>query len=137
MRRYLMDTGSASDYANRRAGVPDRVREHLSAGDRVGIGTPVLGELLAGIEMSASRQRNLDRLRHTIGSLVVWPFDQQAAREYGRLFAALRRIGRPMQQIDVQIAALAFSLGNCIVVTKDSDLSAVPGLSVENWSDAP
>lgn len=39
-----------------------------------------------------------------------------------------------MQQIDIQIAAIALTLGNCTVVTTDSDLSAVPGLPVENWT---
>jgi hypothetical protein len=34
----------------------------------------------------------------------------------------------------MQIAGIAFTLGNCTVVTKDSDLAAVPGLTVENWS---
>ena len=33
-----------------------------------------------------------------------------------------------------QIAAIALSLGSCIVVSADSDLSAVPGLAVENWA---
>jgi tRNA(fMet)-specific endonuclease VapC len=33
----------------------------------------------------------------------------------------------------VQIAAIALTLGNCTVVSTDSDLSAVPGLTVENW----
>lgn len=61
-------------------------------------------------------------------------FPKSAAEEYGRLFAALRRIGRPMQQIDIQIAAIALSLGNGTVVTKDSNLAHVPGLIVENWS---
>jgi hypothetical protein len=26
------------------------------------------------------------------------------------------------------------TLGNCAVVTKDGDLSAVPGLQLENWA---
>jgi tRNA(fMet)-specific endonuclease VapC len=39
-----------------------------------------------------------------------------------------------MQQIDMMVAAIAMTLGNCTVVTTDSDLSAVPGLSVENWA---
>jgi tRNA(fMet)-specific endonuclease VapC len=39
-----------------------------------------------------------------------------------------------MQQIDIMVAAIAFSLGNCIVVTSDTDLPAVPGLDVENWA---
>jgi tRNA(fMet)-specific endonuclease VapC len=32
------------------------------------------------------------------------------------------------------IAAIALSLGNTTVVSADSDLAAVPGLTVENWA---
>jgi len=39
-----------------------------------------------------------------------------------------------MQQIDIQVAAIAFALGDCTVVSVDNDLSGVPGLTVENWS---
>lgn len=59
---------------------------------------------------------------------------ERPATEYGRIFTELKRIGRPMQQIDIQIAAIAFALGDCVVVTVDSDLSTVPGLDVEKWS---
>ena len=45
-------------------------------------------------------------------------------------------VGRVMSIVDMQLAAIAFALGNCTVVTKDSDLSAVPGLQVENWATA-
>jgi tRNA(fMet)-specific endonuclease VapC len=38
-----------------------------------------------------------------------------------------------MQRVDIQIAAIAFSLGHCTVVSGDSDLAAIPGLIVENW----
>ena len=38
-----------------------------------------------------------------------------------------------MQVVDMMLAAIAMSLGDCTVVTSDSDLFAVPGLSVENW----
>jgi predicted nucleic acid-binding protein len=38
-----------------------------------------------------------------------------------------------MQQVDIQIAAMAFALGNTTVVSADSDFSAVPRLDVENW----
>jgi tRNA(fMet)-specific endonuclease VapC len=39
-----------------------------------------------------------------------------------------------MQIPDIQMAAIALALGSCTVVTTDSDLSAVPGLAVENWA---
>jgi tRNA(fMet)-specific endonuclease VapC len=38
-----------------------------------------------------------------------------------------------MQLIDIMLAAVALSLNNCVVVTTDSDLSAIPGLRVEDW----
>ncbi len=39
-----------------------------------------------------------------------------------------------MQQVDIQIAAIALTLGHCTVVTKDQDFQAIPGLGVEDWS---
>jgi tRNA(fMet)-specific endonuclease VapC len=107
----------------------------VARGNRVGIGIPVLAALVYGLEQSASRDRNMQRLRTALSAWRVWPFDNKAAFEYGRLAAELKRIGRPMQQVDIMIAAIAFSLGNCSVVTADSDLAEVPGLPVENWAN--
>lgn len=134
MRRYLLDTGIAGHYLYRRHGVYQRARSEAHRGHRVGICIPVLGELWFGVENSSSRERNTTHLRRTVPELVVWPFEKVAAEEFGRLAAELRRLGRPMGQIDIQIAAIALTLGNTTVVSVDSDLAAVPGLTVENWA---
>ena len=134
MNRYLLDTNAAADAIFRRRGVPDRVKAALSAGHDLGIGIPVLGELYAGVEFSASREHNLGILRRSLTLFRLWPFTPEAAEVYGRLYAELRRRGRIIQQVDLQIAAIAISLGRCTVVSEDSDLIAVPGLSVENWA---
>jgi tRNA(fMet)-specific endonuclease VapC len=134
MRRFLLDTGVIGDFINHRRGVDSRVRDARQSGARIGTCLPVVGELFAGIEGSMTRDRNLLQLRNGLARLPCWPFDRAAAEEFGRLFADLRRRGRPIQQIDIQIAAIALTLGNCTVVTTDSDFSAVPGLTVENWS---
>jgi tRNA(fMet)-specific endonuclease VapC len=134
MSRYLLDTGIAQDFINQRKGIRERADDARHKGDRIGICTPVLGELWSGVEGSVSRTRNLHRLRHALSRLVVWPYTNDAAAHFGRVFAELRRIGRPMQQIDIMVAAIAFSLGDCTVVTSDTDLGSVPGLAVENWA---
>jgi tRNA(fMet)-specific endonuclease VapC len=134
VRRYLFDTGIAGYYVNRQSAVFARAREEVSRGNRIGIGVPVLAELYYGVELSATRDRNLQRLHVALATLTIWPFTEAAAAEYGRIAAELRRAGRPMAQIDIMIAASAFSLGNCTVVSTDSDLRAVPGLAVENWA---
>ena len=134
MTRFLLDTNAAADCIFRRKGVDERVRQMRLAGHKIGIAIPVLAELLAGIECSATRDRNLEILDRHVGLFRIWPLTTEAAKEYGRLYATLRRCGRPMQTMDILIAAIALSLGNCTVVTTDSDLSAVPGLKIENWS---
>jgi tRNA(fMet)-specific endonuclease VapC len=131
--RYLLDTGVAGDYISDRRNVPQRCRALVRAGHKIGLCPPVYGELVGGIETSQTRDENLKKLFRVRSHFATWPFDEDAALEYARVWATLTRIGRPMQQIDMQIAAVALSRGNTTVATYDSDLSAVPGLKVENW----
>ncbi len=134
MKRYLLDTGAAADYVFRRRRVFQKTRDTVALGHRIGICVPVLGELWSGVYSSATRDRNEKRLLQQLSDFVVWPYTEEAAREFGRLFSELKRSGRPMPQIDIQIAAIALTLGNCVVVTKDSDFAAIPGLDHEDWS---
>jgi tRNA(fMet)-specific endonuclease VapC len=94
----------------------------------------VLAELAYRVEGSLNRDRNLQRLQLALASWELWPVTEATAFEYGRIAAELRRIGRPIGQNDMMIAAIALTLGNCTVVTMDGDLSAVPALTVENWA---
>lgn len=124
MTRFLLDTNAASDFVNRRHGVFDRARQETAAGNSIGIGMPVLAELVAGIERSSSRDRNLKSLKAALGALKLWPFDPSAAFEYGRLHAELAHLGRPIGIVDTMIAAIALTLGDCIVVSTDANDSS-------------
>jgi tRNA(fMet)-specific endonuclease VapC len=42
--------------------------------------------------------------------------------------------GRFKQVVEMMIAALALTLGNPTVVTKETGLAAIPGLTFENWT---
>jgi tRNA(fMet)-specific endonuclease VapC len=136
MKRFLLDSNAVTSLINKREPLTQRVREARQRGSRIGTCEPVVAELFYGMELSASRDENLIRLRRGLRQIACWPLDRQACETYGRLAAELRRRGRPMQTVDMMLAAIALSLGNCTVVTTDSDLSAVPGLEVENW-EAP
>ena len=122
------------DLIDHRRGVDVRGRDARIRGAVVGTCLPVVAELFFGVEFGATRDVNRPRLVRALKRVRRWPFDRNASEEYGRIAAQLRRIGRPMQQIDIMVAAVALSLGNCTVVTDDTDLPAVPGLSVENWA---
>lgn len=134
MNRYLLDTNAAGDCIFRRKGVDDRVRQAKARGAKIGIAMPVLAELLGGIEYSGSRDKNLDIVNRHLHLFRIWPLTEESARVYGRLFAETRRTGRTMQTMDLLIASIALSLGRCTVVSNDSDMRAVPGLTVEDWA---
>ena len=74
---------------------------------------PVLAELRYGVERLAEGARRrflqmaIDRIRDDGFRDRILPFDIQAAEEYGRLVAAGERLGRPIDTIDAQIAAIA------------------------------
>ncbi|MBX9622494.1 MAG: type II toxin-antitoxin system VapC family toxin [Gemmataceae bacterium] len=134
MRLYLLDTGIANLYANFDPKVRARARAEKARGNRLGTSAPAAGELYAGAEGSATRAANLALVRQALRELTVWPYQRAEAEEFGRLAALLKRIGRTVGDVDVQTAAIARALGNCTVVTMDSDFSRVPGLPIEDWS---
>jgi tRNA(fMet)-specific endonuclease VapC len=132
--RYILDTGIAGLYLDRKRGVFEHAEAEVARGNRVGIAAPVLAELAFRAEGSPRRQRNLFRLRQALDVWKLWLVDTETAFEYGRLAFELKKAGRPIGQNDIWIAAIALTLGNGRVVTMDTDLSAIPGLTVENWA---
>lgn len=134
MSKYLLDSNAVADCIFQRRGVDLQAMQVRRQGHVIGTALPVIAEMLGGIEFSQTRERNQLILNRKLSFFRLWPFTLEVAREYGRFFAELRRNGRPMQVIDMMVAATARTLTDCIVVTTDSDLSAVPGLKVEDWT---
>ena len=133
MRRYLLDTGSANVWVDRRGDSRDRAVLAVRDGHMVEICTSVNAELWGGVENSGSRDANIPRLQHALAQLSEWPLTTDAAVEYGRLYARPRRNGRMIGSNDLLIAAIALTLSRCILVTRDSDFDAIPSLRIENW----
>lgn len=99
MSKYLLDSNAVADCIFQRRGVDLRVMEARRQGHVIGTALPVVAEILGGIEFSQTRERNLLILNRKLSLFRLWPLTLDVAREYGRLFAELRRIGRPMQVI--------------------------------------
>lgn len=136
MTRFILDTGIAGLYLSRKQGVFERAELEVSKGNRVGIAGPVLAELAFRAEGSPQRERNLQTLNDALDIWKLWLADTDALLEYGRIAFALKTAGRPIGQNDIMIAAIARTV-DCTVVTMDSDLSAIPGLRIENWAVPP
>jgi len=133
----LLDTNVISETMRERPD-PD-VREWLRQHPRANVWTTsvVIAELLAGIESMPSGHKQ-KTLREAVEDMIAEDFHGQmltfnlpAARKYARIVASRRKIGRPIREMDAQIAAIACVHG-ATLVTRDVDDFAGCNLTVVN-----
>ena len=98
-----------------------------------GISIIVLGELESGVARSSRVAENRASLRDLLATVQVIDLDAEVARRYGRLWAHLRSIGRPIGPNDLWIAAHALAREVPLVTHNLSEFRRVPDLSAETW----
>jgi predicted nucleic acid-binding protein len=134
MKRYILDSGIVSLILDHTEPVFSRFREARRQGHRLGIGTPVLGELLAGLKGSRTEQVNRQKLDKLLRVVKTWDYASKAAEQFAELRAHTKLTGRRVGDLDLQTAAIARTFRRCVVVTMDTDFDALPGITVENWA---
>ena len=123
--RLALDT---SAYARLRAG-DERVHDLIASAEVVLVPAPVLGELYGAFELGLHGRANRVALAEFLEEpfVKILPVSAEVARQYGRVYAALRRVGTPIPVNDIWIAAAAIDQGACLL-TFDRDFDRVAGL---------
>jgi tRNA(fMet)-specific endonuclease VapC len=130
MPAWMLDTDSVSLALRGQGRVAARILEHRPS--EICISSITLAELRYGAE--TRRSRKLRRLISTFeDSVLVMPFDQDAATRFGVVGAGLARKGEPIGTFDTLLAAHALSLGVVFVTNNRRHFERVPGLETENW----
>lgn len=131
--RYMLDTNIVAYAKNNR---PEVVYERMSRFDPEDLCVSVitLAELEYGVFNSSNPERNQLALTLFLANIEVVPFDDDAAVEYGRIWADLKRKGTPIGANDLMIAAHAKSLGVTLVTNNTREFERVEGLMLEDWA---
>lgn len=101
--------------------------------DESAIAAVTLAELAAGPHATEDREeraRRQDRLQWAAATWDPLPFDAEAARAYGRVFAATRAAGRTSRarMADLLIASTAAANGLPIYTRNAADFEALKGI---------
>lgn len=130
--KYMLDTNICVYLIKKK---PEIVLTRLQSnmGDGIGISAITLAELQHGVEASAYPEKNTLALNQFLSIVEIMPFDDEAAAEYGKICAALRRQGTPIGTMDTLIAAHARAKGLIIVTNNTREFERVDGLELENW----
>ena len=92
----------------------------------------VLGELRFGAQRAVRPQEALAQVRAFLRTVALLLPDEGTAELYGDLKAELARIGKPIPDNDLWIAATARQL-DLPLVTRDAHFSVVPRLTTLAW----
>lgn len=132
--RFLLDTNIISALArDPRGAIFSALQHRLPATACTSI--VVAAEIRYGLSkgVSAALRTQVERL---LSALDVLPLEVPVDEHYGDIRAHLQRIGQPIGQNDLLIAAHARALGLTLVTHNLRELARVPGLKLEDWLSA-
>ena len=130
--KFMLDTNICIYIIKRKPVTVINNLKNISVSD-IGISTITLSELEYGVEKSQHKQQNKIALLQFLTPLEIVPYDDLAARAYGRVRHILEREGQPIGPLDLLIAAHAISLHSILVTNNEREFRKVPELKVENW----
>lgn len=132
--RYLLDTNICIYIARQRPPAVAKRFARLAAGS-VGMSLITYGELRYGAEKSQRGAEALATLGQLVELIPVLEPDAAVGEAYGRLRAHLERLGTPIGNNDLWIAAHALALGVTLVSNNTREFERVPKLKLQNWAE--
>ena len=130
---YMLDTNICI-YAVKKKFL--RLSENMTAHaeDGLCISSIVKAEIEYGICKSATPAKNRIAFDTLLQDVVVLPFDESAAKEYGEIRAQLEKLGKPIGGNDLFIAAHCRALNYVLVTHNLKEFSRVKNLKIEDWT---
>ena len=131
--KYMLDTNICI-YAIKNK-PPEVIKNFLAHNpDDICISSITYAELMHGVEKSQAVERNRMAITLFLSSISILPFGAQAAEEYGKVRADLKKIGTPIGPMDELIAGHARSEHLILVANNTREFFRVPDLEVEDWT---
>lgn len=127
--RLAVDTNAVIAY---REGIPEVCNLVEGAGTII-LPVTVLGELLYGAVNSARPQENEQAVFKFLAQCVLIPVDQSIAVRYATVRSKLKKMGRPIPENDIWVAAACLEF-EVPILSMDSHFAYVSDLEVVNWT---
>jgi tRNA(fMet)-specific endonuclease VapC len=99
----------------------------------LGISLITWGELCFGADKSNDPKRAHERLARFVADVPVHIPGPDTGLHYGEIRATLERVGTPIGNNDLWIAAHARALGVTLISNNVGEFERVQGLRLENW----
>ncbi|BAP45988.1 putative nucleic acid-binding protein, contains PIN domain [Pseudomonas sp. StFLB209] len=129
---YMLDTNMVSHIIK---GTYPGVQKHLlnTPMDHICISAVTLGELRYGLAKRPDATRLHALVQAFLVRIDVLPWDSHVANCYGDLRASMERVGKPLGNLDMMIAAHAKAT-NVALISNDQAFRQIKGLHTLDWT---
>jgi len=135
MKPALIDTNIISMFMRGHPAVKDCATAYIKEYDRLNLSIITIYEALSGL-----KHRDAKKQTATFKALVelseVWPLTEQSVELSAEMYAALRKRGQSIDDIDLLIAGIAKANDFVFVTNNRRHFDPIEGITVEDWSDA-
>jgi tRNA(fMet)-specific endonuclease VapC len=130
MIRYLLDTNAVIALLNdAKSPISKKLRRHQPG--NIGISSIVIYELYYGAYKSQRVEHNVSVVEKL--QFPVVKFDEEDARESGKIRAALAQKGTPIGPLDLLIAGQAKARHLTLITNNTKEFKRIAGLKIEDW----
>jgi len=131
--KYMLDTNICIFVINKNSDVVlEKIRTNKFK--NLSISTITLAELEYGVANSTLKEKNSIALHKFLSNIRILNFDDNAAIEYGKIRADLKRRGKPISMMDSLIAAHAIASDQILVTNNIREFERVNGLRIVDWT---
>jgi len=129
---YMLDTNICIYVLKNRT---DKLKHKFKVTKNICISSVTYAELCFGIENGEPllRKQRWKELNLFTQKLIIEPFGEDAAKDYGLIRASLKKQGKLISNNDLLIAAHARSLSMILVTNNTAEFQRVTSLDIENW----
>lgn len=133
MKPALIDTDILSRFFRRDARVAEHFAEYAQHHGIIEFSIVSYYEILSGL-LHRDANRQLQAFLEFSHENRILPLNREAADHAARLYAATRKAGTPVDDIDILIAGIALAHDRIVVTHNTAHFSKLAGVSLEDWA---
>lgn len=128
---YCLDTNIIVDIFYGDAKLKEKL-EKLNIVNEIYITPITLCELYKGAYLFFNVEEGINEIEEFVSSFQLLEFNQDSCKEYGKIFADLKRKGKIVEDSDIMIASVT-KINGLVLVTRNKKHFENTGVKIEGW----
>jgi tRNA(fMet)-specific endonuclease VapC len=133
VRTALLDTDTLSLFFRKSSTIVEHFEEYLKFFETVSFSIITYYEILSGLR-HRDALRQIKSFQEFANMNTIVPLTERSVEISAGLYADLRKIGKPLDDVDLLIAGIALEGDMTLVTCNEKHFDRISGLHIENWN---